>query len=251
LSDELAIRLSDVTKRYYLGSPLGDGLKHLVLHLPSQIKALRARRPFDALLNVSLDVHRGECLGLIGHNGAGKSTVLGLIAGVLKPTAGSIEAQGRICPLLELGAGFSHELTGRENIALNGILLGLTRQEVQERTDDIIAFSELHDFIDAPLRTYSSGMVVRLGFSVAVHLEPDILLVDEVLAVGDARFQQKCLQRMQQFRDRRTTMVFVSHDVSSVAQICDRVALFERGRLLEVGPPHEVIGAYQQRSLAA
>jgi lipopolysaccharide transport system ATP-binding protein len=251
LSDELAIRLSDVTKRYYLGSPVAEGLKHLLLHLPSQIKAMRARRPFDALANVSLDVRAGECLGLIGHNGAGKSTALGLIAGVLKPTSGRVETFGRVCPLLELGAGFSHELTGRENIALNGILLGLTRQEVQERTADIIAFSELHDFIDAPLRTYSSGMTIRLGFSVAVHLDPDILLIDEVLAVGDARFQAKCLERMEQFRRRGTTMVFVSHDLASVERVCDRVALFEAGRMIELGAAGQVIASYQHRARAA
>lgn len=251
MSDELAIRLSDVTKRYYLGSPVADGLKHLVLHLPSQVRAMRARRPFDALSGVSLDVRKGESLGLIGHNGAGKSTVLGLIAGVLRPNSGRVQAWGRICPLLELGAGFNHELTGRENIALNGVLLGLTRREVQERSAEIIAFSELHDFIDAPLRTYSSGMVVRLGFSIAVHIEPDILLVDEVLAVGDGRFQQKCLDQMERFRQRGTTMVFVSHDLATVERVCDRVALFETGRLIELGAAGPVIASYQGRTRAA
>ncbi len=251
MSDDVAIRLCNVTKRYHVGSPVGDGLKHLVLHLPSQIKALLQRKPFDALVDVSLEVRRGECLGLIGHNGAGKSTTLGLIAGVLKPTAGTLETHGRICPLLELGAGFNHQLTGRENILLNAVLLGLTRREVEERTPDIIAFSELSDFIDAPLRTYSSGMVVRLGFSIAVHLDPDILLVDEVLAVGDARFRQKCFQRMQEFRQRRTTMVFVSHDVASMARISDRVALLESGHLVEIGDPLEVIERYGRRVCAA
>ncbi len=251
MSSDVAIRLTDVSKRYYLGSPVGEGFKHLVLHLPSQIKAIRRRKPFDALLDVSFEVRRGECLSLIGRNGAGKSTTLGLIAGVLKPSQGSLETHGRICPLLELGAGFNQQLTGRENILLNGVLLGLTRQEVQERTADIIAFSELNDFIDAPLRTYSSGMVVRLGFSVAVHLDPDILLVDEVLAVGDSRFRQKCLNRMEQFRHRGTTMIFVSHDVGTVARISDRVALLESGRMVEFGDPARVIDAYHNRARAA
>lgn len=251
LSNDVAIRLQGVTKRYYLGSPVGDGFKHLVLHLPSQIRAMRRRRPFDALVDVSFEVRRGECLSLIGRNGAGKSTTLGLIAGVLKPTCGTLETTGRICPLLELGAGFNHELTGRENITLNGVLLGLTRREVRERAEEIIAFSELGDFIDAPLRTYSSGMVVRLGFSIAVHLDPEILLVDEVLAVGDARFQEKCFERMEHFRRRGTTMIFVSHDVGSVARISDRVALFDAGRLVEIGKPERVIARYQGLPRAA
>ncbi|REK19225.1 MAG: ABC transporter ATP-binding protein [Planctomycetota bacterium] len=247
----MAIRLQGVSKRYYLGTPVGDGLKHLLLHLPSQIKAIRQRKPFDALVDISFDVHRGECLSLIGRNGAGKSTTLGMIAGVLKPSAGTLETHGRISPLLELGAGFNQQLTGRENIMLNGVMLGLTRREVRERTAEIIAFSELEDFIDAPLRTYSSGMIVRLGFSVAVHLDPDILLVDEVLAVGDARFRQKCLERMKQFRSRGTTMVFVSHDVGTVAKISDRVAFLESGRLVEIGDPAKAIEAYQGRLRAA
>jgi lipopolysaccharide transport system ATP-binding protein len=251
LSDDVVIRLRGVTKRYYLGSPVSDGFKNLVLHLPSQIQALRQRKPFLALADVSLEVRRGECVSLIGHNGAGKSTTLGLIAGVLRPTFGTIETSGRICPLLELGAGFNRELSGRENIVLNGVLLGLTRREVAERIQDIIAFAELGEFIDAPLRTYSSGMVVRLGFSVAVHLSPDILIVDEVLTVGDERFRQKCLLRMEQFRQRQTTMIFVSHDVGTVARISDRVALFEAGRLVDIGEPARIISQYQIRARAA
>ena len=249
--DDVVIRLQGVSKRYHLGSPVGEGFKHLVLHLPSQIRAIRRRKPFDALVDVSFEVRRGECLSLIGHNGAGKSTTLGLIAGVLKPSAGSLQTHGRICPLLELGAGFNQQLTGLENIMLNGVLLGLTKQEVRDRTADIIAFSELGDFIHAPLRTYSSGMIVRLGFSIAVHLDPDILLVDEVLAVGDARFRQKCLTRMEQFRDRGTTMIFVSHDVGTVAKVSDRVALLESGHVVELGEPSQVIARYNGRAKAA
>lgn len=250
MSNEPAIRFSHVTKQYYVDSPVSGGLKNLVLHLPSQIMAIRRRRPFCALADVSFDVHRGQCLGVIGHNGAGKSTTLGLIAGVLRPSSGSVQTQGRVCPLLELGAGFNLELNGRENIRLNGILLGLTRREVAGRTADIIAFSELGDFIDAPLRTYSSGMIARLGFSVAVHLDPEILLVDEVLAVGDQSFRQKCLARMQDFRRRNTTMVFVSHDVATVARVCDRVALLDHGRLVELGEPAPVIAAYHRARAA-
>jgi lipopolysaccharide transport system ATP-binding protein len=251
LSDDVAIRFHHVSKQYHVGSPVSAGFKNLLLHLPSQIKAIRLRKPFCALRDVSFEVRRGECLGVIGSNGAGKSTTLGLIAGVLRPSSGTVEAFGRICPLLELGAGFHNELNGRENIVLNGILLGLTRSEVMDRVQDIIAFSELEHFIDAPLRTYSSGMVARLGFSVAVHLNPNILLVDEALAVGDEAFQKKCLRRMQQFRDVRTTMVFVSHDMTSVAQISDRVALIEGGCLVEIGEPSGVIHSYRNRGRAA
>jgi lipopolysaccharide transport system ATP-binding protein len=251
LSNDAAIRFERVTKQYFVDSPVSGGFKNLVLHLPSQIVAIRRRRPFCALVDVSLEIAAGECVSVIGPNGAGKSTALGLIAGVLRPTSGTVETRGRICPLLELGAGFHSELNGRENIVLNGILLGLTRREVTERAADIIAFSELGEFIDAPLRTYSSGMISRLGFSVAVHLEPSILLVDEVLAVGDEAFRQKCLRRMRQFRDRGTTMVFVSHDLDSVAQISDRVALLVGGQLVELDVPSRVIDQYRKRILAA
>ncbi len=251
MSNDVAIHLRNVTKRYYLGSPVGEGIKHLVLHLPSKIRAIRNRTPFEALHDVSFDVYKGECLSLVGRNGAGKSTTLSLIAGVLRPSEGVLTTRGRICPLLELGAGFNHELTGRENIMLNGVLLGLTRREVRERTDEIIEFSELGDFVNRPLRTYSSGMVVRLGFAIAVHLEPEILLIDEVLAVGDARFRQKCLDRMDQFRNNGTTMIFVSHDMSSVSRISDRVALFEAGRLVDIGKPSEVLPQYEGLSKAA
>jgi lipopolysaccharide transport system ATP-binding protein len=251
LSDDVAIRFDHVTKRYHVDSPVSGGFKNLLLHLPSQIRALRTRRPFCALDDVSFEVRRGECLGVIGPNGAGKSTTLGLIAGVLRPTSGTVATHGRICPLLELGAGFHMELNGRENIMLNGVLLGLTRREVSERVEEIITFSELAAFIHAPLRTYSSGMIARLGFSVAVHLDPSILLVDEALAVGDEPFRQKCLRRMQQFREARTTMVFVSHDMPSVAQISDRVALIERGHLIDIGDPSRVIDRYRQGRRAA
>ena len=251
MSDAVAIGFTHVTKQYYLERATSGGLKHLVLHLHRHVRAAGRRRPVTALEDVSFEVRRGECLSVIGRNGAGKSTTLGLIAGVLRPTRGTVATHGRICPLLELGAGFHFELTGRENIVLNGVLLGLTRSEVNDQLADIIAFSELDEFIDAPLRTYSSGMIARLGFSVAVHSKPNILLVDEALAVGDQAFQAKCLARIQQFRDAQITMVFVSHDMTSVARISDRVALIEHGRLVDIGDPDRVIGRYQARGIAA
>ena len=246
MSKETAIRFHAVTKRYYVDSAVAGGLKNMLLHPRAHLRAVRSRRPLCALSDVSLEVYRGECLSLIGHNGAGKSTALGLMAGVLRPSAGRVEAKGRICPLLELGAGFHPELSGRENIVLNGILLGLTRGEVLGRMSQIIAFAELASHIESPLRTYSSGMIARLGFSVAVHLDPDILLVDEVLAVGDASFQAKCFERIDRFRASGVTIVFVSHDLRSVARISDRVALLEHGRLVQIGEPDRVIPAYQQ-----
>jgi len=240
-----AIRFDRVTK-CYPGAPGVHqfGLKHVLLHLPSHLRRSWRAEPFTALDDVSFEVARGECLGVIGRNGSGKSTTLGLIAGVLRPTSGAVTTRGRICPLLELGAGFHYDLTGRENITLNGVLLGMTRAEVLARAEDIIEFSGLRAFIDRPVRVYSSGMVARLGFSVAVHLDPEVLLVDEVLAVGDADFQAKCLGKMEEFRRVGTTMVFVSHNLEAVRRISDRVALLESGRLAALGAPDDVIARY-------
>ena len=226
MSDVISIRLSGVTKSFRARRPFGGGLKSMVLHFPESLRSMRHAPRFCALDDVSLEIRKGECVSVIGRNGAGKSTILGLIAGVLDPDRGRIEARGRICPLLELGAGFHAELTGRENIVLNGVLLGMTRREVAAQLDAIIDFSELHDFVDSPLRTFSSGMVARLGFSVAVHLSPDILLVDEVLAVGDVAFRTKCLERIRTFRERGVTIVFVTHNVREAACLGDRVLIF-------------------------
>ena len=233
-----------MTKDYRVATDHAPGLKNILLHLPGYVRGALNREEFRALDDISFEVARGECLGIIGRNGSGKSTTLGLIAGVLRPSTGTVETHGQLCPLLELGAGFHFELTGRENIVLNGVLLGLTREEVLERMDVIIHFSGLGTFIERPMRVYSSGMVARLGFSVAVHLEPDILLVDEVLAVGDLDFQDKCMAKMQEFRERGTTMVFVSHNLESVQRICDRAALLKGGRMVELGPAENVVDAY-------
>ena len=251
MSDTAAIRFESVAKTYRVDDSATQGLKHRLLHLAQYLRDRRRRRAFTALDGVSLEVRRGECFGVIGRNGSGKSTTLGLMAGVYRPTSGAVRVDGRVSPLLELGAGFHPDLSGEENLLLNGVLLGLTRQQVLAKRDAIVAFSELGEFIRRPLRTYSSGMVARLGFSVVVHLDPEILLIDEVLAVGDEAFQAKCMRKMESFRSSGTTMVFVSHNLAAVESICDRVALLERGRLVTVGPPKEAVAEYLRSVRAA
>ena len=245
-----AIRLDAVSKYYSRYLHLTRGLKQTLFHLPEVLRSMRAQR-FTAVDSVSLDVDQGEMIGVIGPNGAGKSTMLALIAGVLQPDVGNIEVRGRVAPLLELGAGFHPDLTGRENIVLNGVLLGLRRAEVAARLGPITAFSEIGPFLDQPVRTYSSGMVARLGFSVAAHLDPEILLIDEILAVGDQHFQMKCREKIAEFRERGTTIVFVSHSLDDVRRLCDRVIWLDGGRIREQGEPQRIIDAYVSAALDA
>lgn len=233
----------NVSKSYPLYHHFTGGIKNFVFNLPSVLKSLKTTR-FEALKNLSFEVKKGETLGVIGSNGAGKSTILGLVAGVLLPTNGSVRVAGRVSPLLELGAGFHRDLTGRENIILNGVLLGLTRAGVMAKLDAIIEFSELGQFIDQPVRVYSNGMLARLGFSVVAHLEPDIMVIDEVLAVGDEEFQKKCIAKMREFKRSGVTMLFVSHSMPSVEMICDRVMWIENRSIKMVGAPAEVILKY-------
>jgi lipopolysaccharide transport system ATP-binding protein len=240
------IRFNQVTKYFRQESILSSGLKSLLLELPQKLRQAAHSSHFCALDNVSFEVRRGECLGVIGRNGSGKSTTLGLIAGVLQPSAGSVEADGHICPLLELGAGFHPDLSGADNIVLNGVLLGMTRKTIHRRLADIIEFSELAEFLDRPLRTYSSGMVARLGFAVAVHLNPEILLVDEVLSVGDLAFSQKCLAKMKSFREQGATIVFVSHSPDAVTSLCDRALWLDNGRMVALGEAKAVCEQYRR-----
>jgi ABC-2 type transport system ATP-binding protein len=198
----------------------------------------------NALSDATLQVNRGESIAIIGRNGAGKTTLLKVIARVLRPTRGIAKTRGRVAPLLELGAGFDQELTGRENIFLNGALLGRTHREMSERAQRIIDFAELAEFIDAPLRTYSTGMMARLGFAVATDVDPDILLVDEVLAVGDIAFQQKCHERITEFRRGGATLVLVSHAPGTVESLCSRVVWVDHGRIVADGPTAEVLPAF-------
>ncbi|MEP7270262.1 MAG: ABC transporter ATP-binding protein [Acidobacteriota bacterium] len=202
---------------------------------------------FFALSDVSVDVRASEVFGVIGRNGAGKSTLLRVISQVMRPTSGRVWRQGRVAPLLELGAGFHQELTGRENVFLNGALLGHSRAEMHRCFDEIVEFAELGDFLDTPIRNYSSGMTARLGFAVATAIRPDVLIVDEVLSVGDARFQEKCKARIAEFRSTGATILLVSHDAELVETICNRAVWLEKGRVRAMGPAAEVVGLYRER----
>lgn len=204
----------------------------------------RSEDAFWALRDVSFSVERGKMIGVIGQNGAGKSTLLRLIGGVGRPNSGKIEVHGRIGALLDLTTGFHPDLTGRENVFVNGVICGLTRAEVAERLDDIIAFAELEKFIDNPVRTYSTGMQMRLGFAVAVHTDPEVLLIDEVLAVGDLAFQEKCLKRIKEFKKRGCSILFISHNLEQTEQICDEVIWLRQGQLVAKGNPEVIVGEY-------
>jgi ABC-type polysaccharide/polyol phosphate transport system ATPase subunit len=210
----------------------------------SLLSDLTPEQTFTALDRVSFEVPKGATFGVIGENGSGKSTLLKLLAGITKPTRGSLSVDGRISALIELGAGFHPEISGRENVAINGIMLGLTRKEVSERFDEIVAFAELERFIDAPVKTYSSGMYARLGFAVAIHVDPDVLLIDEVLAVGDEAFTRKCLDKIGEFRRRGRTIVIVTHSLGLVEQLCDDVLWLKHGQVEGRGDPKRVVDQY-------
>jgi ABC-type polysaccharide/polyol phosphate transport system ATPase subunit len=212
----------------------------------SFLRSLRPDELVTALDDVSFRVSAGTTVGVIGENGSGKSTLLKLVAGISRPTAGRIAVRGKVSALIELGAGFHPEITGRENVFINGIMLGLTKKEITAKFDDIVRFAELERFIDAPVKTYSSGMYMRLGFSIAINVNPDILLIDEVLAVGDAAFVPKCLDRIDDFRRRQKTILFVSHDLTTVEKVCDRVVWLKNGRVMAIGEPKRVVDAYLQ-----
>ena len=239
---EIAVRIDDVSKRFVRHSDRRSSLKERVVRG-------RARRleDFWAVRDVSLEVPKGSVFGLIGHNGSGKSTLLKMIGGIYRPTSGTITAEGRVAALIELGAGFHPELTGRENIALNGAILGLSRKEVAAAVDEIIDFSGLAEFIDDPVKHYSSGMYVRLGFAVSVHMRPDVLLIDEVLAVGDEEFQRKCFDHLYSLRRAGKTIIIVSHSLGQLEALCDEVAWLERGVVQQVGDPTAVTAAYLKR----
>jgi ABC-type polysaccharide/polyol phosphate transport system ATPase subunit len=200
---------------------------------------------FEALRGISFDVYDGEVVGLIGRNGSGKSTALKIIAGVFEPSAGRVEIHGRVAPMIELGAGFHHDLTGRENIVINGLMLGFTRKEIAAKEEAIVEFAGLGEFIDSPVKQYSSGMFMRLAFAIATEVDPEILLIDEILAVGDAEFQEKCKARILDFRDRGKTIVFVSHSSLAIRALCTRVILIDHGQVVTDGEPAQVLEQYE------
>ena len=239
-----AIELIDVTKTYrrYGGRQFAT-LKSALLNR-TIIRDLNPESSFAAVSNLSFSVPSGSTFGVMGRNGSGKSTALKLVAGITKPTTGTVSVQGRISALIELGAGFHPEISGRENVFINGIMLGLTKREIAKRFDEIVEFAEMKDFIDAPVKTYSSGMYMRLGFAVAIHVEPDVLLVDEVLAVGDEGFTHKCLDKFAEFKRRGRTILLVTHSLDMIEKFCDEAIWIDHGEKLAEGGPKRVVGAY-------
>jgi ABC-type polysaccharide/polyol phosphate transport system ATPase subunit len=239
-----AIELTGVSKIYRrYGGRQFSTLKSALLQR-SILRDLQPSETFPALTEVSFTVPKGSTYGVIGRNGSGKSTALKLVAGITKPTSGSVRVEGRISALIELGAGFHPEISGRENVFINGIMLGLTKREIHARFDEIVDFAELREFIDAPVKTYSSGMYMRLGFAVAIHVNPDVLLVDEVLAVGDEGFTHKCLDKFAELRRRGKTILLVTHSLNLVERFCDEAIWLDAGRALSHGDPKRVVGAY-------
>jgi lipopolysaccharide transport system ATP-binding protein len=249
MSSEIAIRVDKLSKCFQVYAQPHDRLKQSIL--PRLQRAIGAtakkyHRDFWALKEVSFEVRKGETVGIIGRNGSGKSTLLQLICGTLNPTGGSIEAHGRIAALLELGSGFNPEFTGRENVYLNAAVLGLSRQETDARFADIAAFADIGEFIEQPVKTYSSGMLVRLAFAVAINVDPEILIVDEALSVGDELFQRKCFSRIEAIRANGATILFVSHSGAQIVELCDRAVLLDSGENIAQGMPKKVVGQYQK-----
>lgn len=247
---EVVLHLDRVSKRYPVIAPGGE-LKATLLH-PRAVWARRRSRPsLWAVREVSLEIHRGEFFSIIGANGSGKSTLLRLMAGLSQPTNGKIETRGRLSTLLELGTGFHPNVTGRDNAIINGLLMGKTRREMEKLLPAIVSFAGLQEFMDQPMRTYSSGMYVRLGFAIAAFMDPEILLVDEVLAVGDGKFQERCYQHIGDLRARGVTIVMVAHDLGAVERFSSRAALLERGRIVATGDPHSIVEHHVARLAAS
>lgn len=238
----MIIRANDISMRYLMTYDRIQSIKEYVVQL---LRRKIKYEEFWALKNVSFEVERGEVVGIIGHNGAGKSTLLKVISGILKPTGGTLEVHGNVVPMLELGSGFDHDLTGRENIFLNGSILGYSEKYLKEKYEQIVEFSELGKFIDVPIRNYSSGMLMRLAFSIATVVQPEILIVDEILAVGDAAFQEKSKARMLELMSGGTTVLFVSHSLEQIREMCDRVIWLEHGQIKAIGATKKICDAYE------
>ena len=247
--NDIMVKADHISMRFNLGIEKGFSLKQGFVDLFNfkkrrEKKAKKAENDFWALKDVSFEVRRGEVVGLIGTNGAGKSTMLKIVAGVLKPTEGTLASYGNICPMIELGAGFDADLTARENVFLNGAVMGYSKQFIESKYDEIVAFSELQDFMEVPVRNFSSGMVARLAFSIATIVEPEILIVDEILSVGDLAFQQKSEEKMLSMIRGGTTVLYVSHSVGSIMKLCDRCVWLDHGHVREIGPAEDVCCDY-------
>ena len=253
----IAIDAQGLSKKYRIGEmqaaygTLRESLSHAGKRMIGREHHMAGKQEIWALKDISFQVPEGEVLGIVGRNGAGKSTLLKVLTRITTPTSGRVEIRGRVGSLLEVGTGFHAELTGRENIYLNGAILGMKRREIDQRFDEMVEFSGVEKFIDTPVKRYSSGMYVRLAFSVAAHLEPEIMLVDEVLSVGDAEFQRRCLGRMEELGSTGRTVVFVSHQLSAIAQLCDRALHINGGKIVQDGPPAEVIAQYLHQTHSA
>lgn len=238
------IKVNDVSMKFNLGIEKNFSLKQFFIDFFSGKR--KPKSEFWALSDVSFEVKKGEVIGFVGSNGAGKSTLLKIIAGVMKPTKGNVEIGGNICPMIELGAGFDMDLTARENIFLNGAVLGYTKEFIEKKFDEIVAFSELQDFLNVPVRNFSSGMVARLAFSIATVVDPEILIVDEILSVGDIAFQQKSENKMRTMIGGGTTVLFVSHSVNQIKSLCDRVVWLDHGKVKKIGPAKEICEEYEK-----
>ncbi len=239
------IELSEVGMQFYMQSEKVDSLKEFFVRL---VKGKIKKQKKEILKDISFSVKKGESVGLIGHNGAGKTTILKIITGIIEPSKGKVKVNGTVAPLLNLGAGFDYEATAKENIYLNGAILGYTNKEIKEKFDSIIEFAELEDYIEVPLKNFSSGMVARLGFAIAIDVNPDILLVDEILAVGDENFRQKCTKKIEELQKKGVTFIIVSHNMSQIKKLCQHTVWIEDGKVLEFGPSDEICDKYQEYS---
>lgn len=241
------IKVTDVSMKFNLGIEKNFSIKQAFINILSGKR--KEKSYFWALDKINFEVEKGEVIGFIGNNGAGKSTLLKIIAGVMKPTTGKVEIQGNICPMIELGAGFDYELTARENIYLNGAVLGYSREFIDGKFDEIVDFSELRDFLEVPVRNFSSGMIARLAFSIATIVDPEILIVDEILSVGDIAFQQKSENKMKSMITGGTTVLFVSHSIEQIKNLCNRVIWLEHGKIKKIGPAKEICEEYYNSQL--
>lgn len=243
------IRIENVSMKYDLGIEKDKSIKMIFIRLFNKKMRIEKTKPFWALSNININIKKGEVVGLIGSNGAGKSTLLKLVSGVMKPTKGTIETKGKISPMIELGAGFDQDLTARENIYLNGAILGYSEEFINEKFNEIVEFAELQDFLEVPIKNFSSGMTAKLAFSIATIVDPEILIVDEILSVGDIKFQEKSKNKMLEMIKGGTTVLFVSHSLEQIKELCSKVVWLEHGKIIEIGNTKEICDKYYNKQM--